>query len=129
MLELRRTPFHERTSKMCLPQNWRRWAGYIAAGSYELSLDREYWAIRNAAALIDVTPLMKYIIQGRDAGRLLNRGITRDRDKLKVGQVYDTGWCDEDGKTIDDGTVSRLSEDAYRMTAADPSLRWLHMNA
>ena len=55
MFELKRTPFHERTSKLCLPQNWRRWAGYIVAGSYELTLDREYWAIRNSAALIDVT--------------------------------------------------------------------------
>ncbi|MGE5072048.1 MAG: aminomethyltransferase family protein, partial [Anaerolineae bacterium] len=129
MMELRRTPFHERTSKICLPQNWRRWAGYVAAGSYELTLDREYWAIRNAAALIDVTPLMKYLITGPDASRLLNRVITRDMDKLKVGQVYYTPWCDEEGKVIDDGTVSRLDETTYRMTSADPSLRWLSMNA
>jgi len=129
MLHLRTTPFHERTSKICLPQNWRRWAGYIAAGSYELTLDREYWAIRNAAALIDVTPLMKYIIKGRDACRLLNRVITRDMDKLKVGQVYYTPWCDEEGKIIDDGTISRLDDATYRMTSADPSLRWLSMNA
>jgi aminomethyltransferase len=129
MFELKRTPFHERTSKLCLPQNWRRWAGYIAVGSYDLTLDREYWAIRNAAALIDVTPLMKYIIKGRDAGRLLNRVITRDMDKLKVGQVYYTGWCDDEGKMIDDGTVSRLDETTYRMTSADPSIRWLSMNA
>jgi aminomethyltransferase len=129
MLQLRTTPFHERTSKLCLPQNWRRWAGYLVVGSYELTLDREYWAIRNSAALIDVTPLMKYIITGKDASRLLNRVVTRDMDKLKVGQVYYTGWCDEDGKMIDDGTVSRLDETMYRMTSADPSLRWLSMNA
>ncbi len=129
LFRLRTTPFHERTSQLCLPQSWRRWAGYIAAGSYELTLDREYWAIRNAAALIDITPLMKYIITGRDASRLLNRVITRDMDKLKVGQVYYTPWCDEEGKIIDDGTVSRLDEHTYRMTSADPSLRWLSMNA
>ncbi len=129
MLQLRTTPFHERTSKLCLPQNWRRWAGYLVVGSYELTLDREYWAIRNSAALIDVTPLMKYIIKGKDASRLLNRVVTRDMDKLKVGQVYYTGWCDEEGKMIDDGTVSRLDETTYRMTSADPSLRWLSMNA
>ena len=129
MLQLKTTPFHERTSKLCLPQNWRRWAGYIVVGSYELTLDREYWAIRNSAALIDVTPLMKYIIKGKDASRLLNRVITRDMDKLKVGQVYYTGWCDDEGKMIDDGTISRLGETTYRMTSADPSLRWLSMNA
>jgi aminomethyltransferase len=129
MFQLKHTPFHERTSKLCQPQNWRRWAGYIVVGSYELTLDREYWAIRNAAALIDVTPLMKYIIQGKDASRLLNRMITRDMDKLKVGQVYYTGWCDDEGKMIDDGTISRLDEGTYRMTSADPSLRWLSMNS
>jgi aminomethyltransferase len=129
MFQLKTTPFHERTSKLCLPQNWRRWAGYLVAGSYELTLDREYWAIRNSAALIDVTPLMKYIIKGKDAGRLLNRVVTRDMDKLKVGQVYYTGWCDDEGKMIDDGTISRLEEGTFRMTSADPSLRWLAMNA
>ena len=129
MLQLRYTPFHERTSKLCLPQNWRRWAGYLVAGSYELTLDREYWAIRNSAALIDVTPLMKYILKGPDASRLLNRVITRDMDKLKVGQVYYTPWCDDEGKMMDDGTISRLDEMTFRMTSADPSLRWLSMNA
>jgi aminomethyltransferase len=129
MFQLKTTPFHERTSKLCLPQNWRRWAGYIVVGSYELTLDREYWAIRNSAALIDVTPLMKYIIKGKDASRLLNRIVTRDMDKLKVGQVYYTGWCDDEGKMIDDGTISRLDETTYRMTSADPSLRWLSMNS
>lgn len=129
MFELKRTPFHERTSQLCLPQNWRRWAGYLVAGSYELTLDREYWAIRNSAALIDVTPLMKYIVKGPDARRLLNRVVTRDMDKLKVGQVYYTGWCDDEGKLIDDGTISRLDETTYRMTSADPNLRWLSMNA
>jgi aminomethyltransferase len=128
MFRLKTTPFHERTSKLCLPQNWRRWAGYLAAGSYELTLEREYWAIRNSAALIDVTPLMKYIIEGRDACRLLNRVVTRDMNKLKVGQVYYTGWCDENGKMIDDGTVSQLDESTYRLTSAEPNLRWLSMN-
>jgi hypothetical protein len=87
------------------------------------TLDREYWAIRNSAALIDVTPLMKYIIKGKDASRLLNRVITRDMDKLKVGQVYYTGWCDDQGKMIDDGTISPhrrgdVSHDLRRPVAA-----------
>jgi aminomethyltransferase len=129
MLQLRTTPFHERTSKLCQAQNWRRWAGYLVAGSYELTLDREYWAIRNSAALIDVTPLMKYIVKGPDASRLLNRVVTRDMDKLKVGQVYYTPWCDDEGKMLDDGTISRLDETTFRITSADPSLRWLSMNA
>ena len=129
MQQLRNTPFHERTSALCLPQNWRKWAGYFVVGSYEHTIDREYWAIRNAAALIDVTPLMKYIIKGRDAARLLDKVTTRNIQKLSVGQVYYTGWCDDEGKMIDDGTVARLDETTFRLTAAEPNLRWLMMNA
>jgi aminomethyltransferase len=128
-LELKRTPFHERTSRLSVAQNWRRWAGYRVVGAYDLSLDHEYWAIRDRAALIDVSPLMKYAIEGPDAARLLHKVTTRDIFKMAVGQVYYTGWCDEEGKLIDDGTVSRLGEQAFRMTSAAPSLRWLAMNA
>jgi aminomethyltransferase len=129
MQQLRNTPFHERTSALCLPQNWRKWAGYFVVGSYEHTIDREYWAIRNAAGLIDVTPLMKYIIKGKDAARLLDRVTTRNIQQMSVGQVYYTGWCDDEGKMIDDGTVARLDDTTFRLTAAEPNLRWLMMNA
>jgi aminomethyltransferase len=129
LYKLKRTPFHERIAPLCLPQNWRRWSGYITVGSYDLGIDREYWAIRDAAALIDVSPLMKYLVEGADAARLLDRIITRDVAKLAVGQVYYTGWCDDEGKLLDDGTVTRLGETSFRLTAAEPSLRWLAMNA
>jgi aminomethyltransferase len=129
LYQLKRTPFHARTAALCLPHNWRRWAGHIAVGSYDLGLDREYWAIRNHAALIDVSPLMKYLIEGPDAARLLDRLTPRNIAKLAVGQVYYTGWCDDDGKLLDDGTVTRLAEQSFRLTSAEPSLRWLHMNA
>lgn len=110
-------------------QHWRRWGGYVTASSYELSHDREYAAIRNAAALIDVTPLFKYRITGRDAARLLDRVVTRNVQKLAVNAVMYTPWCDAHGKIIDDGTITRLEETEYRLTSADPSLRWLGMNA
>ncbi len=110
-------------------QAWRRWAGYVVASSYELSHDREYHAIRSAAALFDVSPLYKYLITGPDAARLLDRIVTRNVSKAKVGQVLYTPWCDAEGKQIDDGTISRLDEQTYRLTAADPNLRWLHLNA
>ncbi|MEP7134881.1 MAG: aminomethyltransferase family protein [Chloroflexota bacterium] len=129
MLQLKNTPFHERTSALCQPQNWRRWAGYFVVGSYEHVVDREYWAIRNSAALIDVSPLMKYMLKGRDAAALLHRVTTRNIHKLSVGQVYYTGWCDDEGKLIDDGTVARLDETTFRLTAAEPNLRWLMLNA
>jgi len=126
---LRGTPFHSRTSTLCEAQNWRRWAGYLTAGSYELTHEREYWAIRNSGALFDVSPLYKYLITGPDALRLLNRIVTRDVSKCAVGQVMYTPWCDEAGKVIDDGTISRLDERTFRLTSADPNLRWLHQNA
>jgi aminomethyltransferase len=109
--------------------NFREWSGYYAVSAYETHHEHEYNAIRNAAALIDVSPLFKYIVHGRDAAKLVDRVITRDVTKLAVGQVYYTPWCDEHGKVIDDGTVTRLSENAFRWTAADPSLRWFTQNA
>lgn len=126
---LKTTPFHPRTSALVRAQTWRRWAGYQMASAYDPHPDREYAAIRSAAALIDVSPLYKYRIAGRDAMRLLDRTITRDMTKLKPGQVYYTPWCDADGKVVDDGTVTRLDEGSYRLTSADSSLRWLHLNA
>ncbi len=126
---LKTSPFHPRTSALVRAQTWRRWAGYQMASAYDPHPDHEYASIRSAAALLDVSPLYKYRITGRDATRLLDRMITRDMTKLKIGQVYYTPWCDAAGKVIDDGTVSRLGEEAYRLTSADSSLRWLHMNA
>jgi aminomethyltransferase len=126
---LRQTPFHQRTAALSEGQAWRRWAGYVVASAYELSHDREYHSIRSAAALFDVSPLYKYLITGRDAARLLDRVVTRDVGKAKVGQVLYTPWCDTAGKQLDDGTISVLAERTYRMTSADPNLRWLHLNA
>jgi aminomethyltransferase len=123
------TAFHERTFPLCESLNYREWSGYYAVSSYEPHHEHEYNAIRNAAALIDISPLFKYRLSGPDATRLVDRIITRDLRKVAVGQVIYTPWCDEHGKVIDDGTVSRLAENTYRWTAADPSLRWFTQNA
>src|SRR5689334_13067603 len=123
------TAFHERTFQLCESLSYREWSGYYAVSSYEPHHEHEYNAIRNAAALIDISPLYKYMVRGRDATRLVDRVVTRDMRKVGVGQVVYTPWCDEHGKVIDDGTVSRLDEDVYRWTAAEPNLRWIHRNA
>ncbi|HEV2289984.1 MAG TPA: aminomethyltransferase family protein [Candidatus Acidoferrales bacterium] len=115
--------------KLCESLNYREWSGYYTVSAYETHHEHEYNAIRNAAALIDVTPLYKYWITGADATTFVNRVITRDVRKIAVGQVIYCCWCDEEGKVIDDGTVSRLGENVYRWTAADPSLRWFEQNA
>jgi aminomethyltransferase len=123
------TAVHERTFPLCESLNFREWSGYYAVSAYEAHHEHEYNAIRNASALIDVSPLFKYLISGKDAVKLVDRVITRDAQKLAAGQVYYTPWCDEHGKVIDDGTVTRVGEDTFRWTAADPSLRWFTQNA
>jgi aminomethyltransferase len=123
------TAVHERTSKLCESMNYREWSGYYAVSVYEMHHEHEYNAIRNAAALIDVSPLFKYMVSGKDATKFVNRVITRDINKVSVGQLIYCCWCDEQGQVIDDGTISRLGENLYRWTAADPSLRWFRQNA
>ena len=127
--QLKLSPFFDRTSKLNESQEWRRWSGYLSATNYELTHENEYFAIRTKAALLDITPLYKYLIEGPDAQRFLDRLVTRNINICKVGQVMYTPWCDEDGKVIDDGTVQRLSERKFRITSAEPNLEWLEHNA
>jgi aminomethyltransferase len=124
-----RTAVHEKTFRLCESLSYREWSGYYAVSVYETHHEHEYNAIRNAAAVIDVSPLFKYLVSGKDATKLVNRVITRDIHKVAVDQVIYCCWCDEEGKVIDDGTISRLGENLYRWTAADPSMRWFHQNA
>jgi aminomethyltransferase len=127
--QLKLSPFFDRTSKLNESQEWRRWSGYLSATNYELTHENEYFAIRTKAALLDITPLYKYLIDGPDAQLFLDRLVTRNINICKVGQVMYTPWCDEDGKVIDDGTVQRLSERKFRITSAEPNLEWLEYNA
>jgi aminomethyltransferase len=123
------SPFHVRTAPLNRKLQWRDWAGYFAASVYHDHHDIEYTAIRDAAALIDVSPLYKYRVSGPDAVKLVDRVISRDATRILVGQVVYTCWCDEDGKVLDDGTVARLDETTFRWTAAEPNLRWIEQNA
>lgn len=119
------SPFHPRTERLCTSFRWKDWAGYCAVSSYDTTHEREYFAFRESAGLLDVTPLYKYEVYGPDAAALLSRMMVRDVGKLKVGRVAYTCWCDDFGKVIDDGTVARLDDDYFRVTAADPSFHWL----
>ena len=123
------TAFYPRQQALNTKQSWGEWAGYFAPAVYADFHDIEYAAIREAAAVIDTSPLYKYIVRGPDAARLLDRVITRDVAKQRIDQVYYTPWCDEEGKVLDDGTVTRLGEDEFRITAADPCYRWFLLNA
>lgn len=119
------TMFHSRTSRLCTSLNWKDWGGYYSVRSYDTHHEPEYFAIRHSAGLIDVTPLFKYEVYGPDAAAFLSRLTVKNISKLKVGRVTYLCWCDDDGKVVDDGTISRLDEDYYRLTAAEPSLSWI----
>jgi aminomethyltransferase len=119
------SPFHPRTAELCSSLRWKDWAGYHAVCSYGACHEREYYALRHASGMIDVTPLFKYDVSGPDAVRLLSYVTVRDVGRLKVGQATYLCWCDDDGKVLDDGTVTRLDEQLFRMTSADPYFHWV----
>lgn len=123
------TPFHPRTSALCESYRWKHWAGYYAVCSYDSCHESEYMAFRHGAGLLDVTPLFKYDLRGPDAAHLLAKVMARDIRRLKPGQVTYCCWCDDQGKVLDDGTVTRLDEQHYRVTAAAPSFQWLDRHA
>jgi aminomethyltransferase len=123
------TPFHPRTSALCTSYRWKDWAGFYAVCSYDTNHDREYFAFRHAAGLLDVSPLFKYRVEGPQAADFLSFVMTRDLRKVKPGGVSYCCFCDGKGKVIDDGTVACLGESNYRVTSASPSLRWLQEHA
>ena len=126
---LKISPFFERTSKINMSQEWKRWGGYLSATKYDLNHDNEYFAIRTKAGLLDISPLFKYRIKGKDSQIFLNRLVTRNIKICKVGQVMYSPWCDEIGKVIDDGTIQRIGKEDFRLTSAEPNLSWLELNS
>lgn len=118
------TPFHDRTSALNHNLDWKDWAGYFAANSYNVVNDFEYFAFRHSAGLVDITPLFKYRITGTDAALFLSRIIVKDIRKLKLNQATYCCWCDDRGMVIDDGTVMRFGDDEFFVTSADPSFSW-----
>jgi len=123
------TPFHPRTSALCTSYRWKEWAGYHAVCSYGGHHDPEYHAIRQTAGLLDITPLVKLHVHGRDATEFMAWMTARDTRRLKVGQVGYGCFCDGAGKVLDDGTVTRLDDSSYRVTSADPGWGWMMRNA
>ncbi|NCF29925.1 MAG: aminomethyl transferase family protein [Gammaproteobacteria bacterium] len=119
------TPFHPRTSELCTSLFYKDWAGYHTVCSYDTCHEREYYALRNAAGLIDVSPLYKYEVYGKDAAAFLSRVMVRNVRNLDLGRCTYLCWCDDHGKVLDDGTVSRLDDTYFRVTAAEPTLSWL----
>jgi len=125
----RPTPLHSRTQALCGSLLYKEWAGCFAVCRYDNYHEREYYALRHQATLMDASPLYKYEVKGKNAADLLSRVMVRPFHKFKPGRVTYVCWCDEHGKVLDDGTVTRLDEQHFRVTSADPTLAWLQRHA
>jgi len=123
------SPFHPRTAALCTSYRWKDWSGYHAVRSYDAHHDPEYFAMRHSAGLMDVTPLFKYDVTGPDAAEYIAWLTVRDVTRLQPERITYGCWCDARGRLIDDGTIWRLDDDTYRITAADPSLSWFRRHA
>jgi aminomethyltransferase len=117
------TPFHARARELQQNDHFVPWAGYSTVDVFT-SVEQEYFAVRNATTLYDLTPMVKYRIGGPDAERYLNRLVTRDVRKLKVGRVSYVVWCNDAGHIIDDGTIFRLGPQDFRVCTAERQLDW-----
>jgi len=125
---LLQTPFHARIAKACELNQWDEWKGYTTPHAYT-EVEQEYFAIRNSSGVFDLTPMMKYRITGPDAEAFLNRLLTRDIRKVKVGRVAYAVWCDDGGQVMDDGTVFHLGRNDYRLCAYSRMMDWMQWSA
>lgn len=118
------TPFHARTSAVCETNLWSSWKGYTVADCYT-TLEDEYFAIRNATSVFDLSPMTKYRITGTEGLACLDKLMTRRMDKLGPGRVMYALWCNDRGHVLDDGTVFHLGEDHWRLCSQERHLDWL----
>ncbi|MDR6756860.1 4-methylaminobutanoate oxidase (formaldehyde-forming) [Mycoplana sp. BE70] len=135
---VRRSPFHDRLAAMGAfmteAAGWERPGFFGAPGtvpSIGYSYGRQSWfdtcgeECRNTAenvTLFDHSCFIKYLIEGRDAQRALNRICANDID-VPPGRVVYTQWLNEVGGIEADVTVTRLSESAFLVVTIAVSQR------
>ena len=122
--EAKPTHFYPRLAEYNIKGGWSAWNGYKFA-EYFYDAELEYFKVRNTCGTYDISPMQKYFISGPDAERVLDRMVTRDVTKMKIGRVSYVLWCTDQGRLIDDGTIFRLSEDEFMLTCGSPSTAWL----
>lgn len=125
----RPTPFHARTHALCTSMLYKEWAGCYAVRRYDVYHEREYYALRHQATVMDATPLFKVEVRGRDAAEFLSYVSVRGFTKTSVGRVGYVCWVNERGQVFDDGTVARLGDEHFRLTSAEPAMHWLQRHA
>ncbi|MEM7075233.1 MAG: DUF1989 domain-containing protein [Pseudomonadota bacterium] len=90
----------------------------------------EYWACREKAVIMDLSPLRKYEVTGPDAEELMQYCVTRNVKRLVPGQLTYTAICYEHGGMIDDGTLFRINETNFRWIGGnDTSGLWIREQA
>lgn len=119
-----RSPFYDRQRLSDTLNSWHNWNGYTVPDALYCA-DIEYFAIRNATGVFDLSPMTKYRITGPDALAYLDRLVTRDMRKIRPGRVAYAVWCDDRGQVIDDGTIFHLREGEYRLCAQERQYDWL----
>jgi len=122
------TPFASRAQAACELRQWALWKGYASAIAYE-DMELEYFAVRNATGVFDLTPMTKCRIGGPDAAAFLNRLMTRDVGKIRPGRVGYALWCTHAGMVLDDGPPFHLSLGDCRLCAQERCLDWLLTSA
>ncbi|MEM9531500.1 MAG: aminomethyltransferase family protein [Pseudomonadota bacterium] len=125
---LNRSPFINRFEALSRTENWATWNSYKVARVVD-EIANEYFAVRSACAVMDLTPMEKYRISGPDARAFLDRLVVRDLSKLRTGRVTYVAWCNDEGHVIDDGTLFQLGENDYRLCSQHHQLDWLHISA
>ena len=123
-----RTPFYSRASELCQTNLWSPWKAYTTVDVYSY-VEEEYFAIRNATGVFDLTPMIKYRISGKDGLAYLDKLMTRKMSKLSPGRVMYSAWCNDLGHVLDDGTVFHLEESVWRLCSAERHLDWLQATA
>ena len=118
-----RTPFHRRQLALDTVNRWHMWKGYTVPDELYCE-DMEYFAIRNATGVFDLTPMTKYRIEGPDALPYVDRLVTRDMTKIAPGRVAYAVWCNDQGQVIDDGTIFHLREGEYRLCCQERHYEW-----
>ena len=118
------TPFHARASALCETNLWSTWKGYTVVDCYTALAD-EYFSIRNATSVFDISPMNKYRISGRDGAAYLDKLMTRRMDRLAPGGVMYALWCNDRGHVLDDGTVFHLDNNQWRLCSQERHLDWL----
>jgi aminomethyltransferase len=125
---LQRTPFHDRIVEHSMTEEWASWNTYKVPRVVD-KLSSEYFAVRSGCAVMDLTPMEKYRITGRDARAFLDRLVTRDISKLRPGRVTYVLWCNDEGNVLDDGTVFQFGENDYRLCSQHHQFDWLMISA